>query len=419
MSFQFQFAIIVLFLSGIANAQWVRIEAIPPNTNVPSIYIEGNTIYAGADSVIYISSDGGTSWRKSNSINSAVDFVSSVVKIGNRIFVGTYNYGVYESTDFGLTWIERNEGLTNQASRTLADLVARGDSLYAGTIGAGVYVRSLISNTSWIPFNNGLIPNLSYNVNSLIKSGDILYAGAGGNGYYYTNKLGSNVWNEVQFGLISVEPLTFFDIIMKGGKQFIGSSYGLYESTNNGLSWNNLNLVNGYFETANFQGINDNVYVSFTKSTRTLWLRLNSAASQWEFFDEQLGVNVLNLGYINDKLFAGRLDGLWYLTIPPAGIIDNEIPSEYLLYNNYPNPFNPSTKIRWQSSISGWQTLKVYDMLGNQVATLVDEFKPAGSYEVEFSILGTGSASYLPSGVFFYQLKVNEYVETKKMILIK
>ena len=110
MSFQFQFVIIVFFLSGILNAQWVRIEAIPSNTNVPSIYIDGNTIYAGADSVIYISSDGGTSWRKSNSINSAVDFVSTVIKVGNRIFVGTYNYGVYESTDFGMTWIERNEG---------------------------------------------------------------------------------------------------------------------------------------------------------------------------------------------------------------------------------------------------------------------------------------------------------------------
>ena len=427
MSFQFQFAIIVFFLSSTAYAQWVRIEAIPPNTNVPSIYIEGNTIYAGADSVIYISSDGGTNWRKSNSINSAVDFVSSVVKIGNRIFVGTYNYGVYESTDFGLTWIERNEGLTNQASKTLADLVARGDSLYAGTIGAGVFVRSLISNTSWIPFNNGLIPNLSYNVNSLIKSGDILYAGAGGNGYYYTNKLGSNVWNEVQFGLISVKPLTFFDIIMKGGRQFIGSSYGLYESTDNGLSWNNLNLVNGYFETANFQGIDDNVYVAFAKSTRTLWLRLNSATNQWEFFDEQLGVNVLNIGYINNKLFAGRLDGLWYLTIPPAGIIDNESPSEYLLYNNYPNPFNSTTKIRFTIPDVGTglalSALKVYDMLGNEVATLVDEYKSAGVYEVNFDpasgIWYQASGIELASGVYYYQLRVGDFVSTKKMVYLR
>ena len=58
-------------------------------------------------------------------------------------------------------------------------------------------------------------------------------------------------------------------------------------------------------------------------------------------------------------------------------------------------------------------------MLGNEVATLVDEYRPAGSYEVEFSILEAGSTSYLPSGLYFYQLKTNEYVKTKKMILIK
>ena len=140
--------------------------------------------------------------------------------------------------------------------------------MYAGTIGSGVYVRSLISNTGWIPFNNGLIPNLSYNVNSLIKSGDFFMQALGGNGYYYTNMHGSNVWNEAQFGLISVEPLIILDMIMKGSKQFIGSSYGLYESTNNGLSWNNLNIVSGYFETANFLEINDNVDVSFAKSAK-------------------------------------------------------------------------------------------------------------------------------------------------------
>ena len=54
------------------------------------------------------------------------------------------------------------------------------------------------------------------------------------------------------------------------------------------------------------------------------------------------------------------------------------------LSNNYPNPFNPSTKISWQSPVGSWQTLKIYDVLGNEVATLVDEYKPAGKYEVEF-----------------------------------
>jgi hypothetical protein len=85
----------------------------------------------------------------------------------------------------------------------------------------------------------------------------------------------------------------------------------------------------------------------------------------------------------------------------------------YSLSQNYPNPFNPSTKISWQSPAGSWQTLKVYDVLGNEVATLVDEYKPAGKYEVEFLV------SNLPSGIYFYRLQSDSYMETKKMILLK
>jgi ligand-binding sensor domain-containing protein len=89
------------------------------------------------------------------------------------------------------------------------------------------------------------------------------------------------------------------------------------------------------------------------------------------------------------------------------------------LFQNYPNPFNPSTKIRWQSPVSSWQTIKVYDVLGNEVVTLVDEFKPAGNYEVEFNAVETLHAMSLPSGVYFYQLKAGDYIGTKKMILLR
>jgi hypothetical protein len=88
-----------------------------------------------------------------------------------------------------------------------------------------------------------------------------------------------------------------------------------------------------------------------------------------------------------------------------------------------PNPFIPSTKISWQVPVGSHQTLKIYDALGNEVATLVDEYKPAGSYEVEFNVsLLSGSVSAkggYASGVYFYQLRTNEFVETKKMLLLK
>ena len=97
---------------------------------------------------------------------------------------------------------------------------------------------------------------------------------------------------------------------------------------------------------------------------------------------------------------------------------EKNIPDGFVLYQNYPNPFNPSTKISWHSALGSWQTLKVYDILGNEVATLVDEYKPAGEYELEFNA-GISSDLFLTSGVYFYQLKAGSFIQTKKMILMK
>ena len=87
--------------------------------------------------------------------------------------------------------------------------------------------------------------------------------------------------------------------------------------------------------------------------------------------------------------------------------------SDFNLEQNYPNPFNPSTKISWQSSVGSHQTLKIYNILGTEVATLVDEYKPAGSYEIDFD------ASNLSSGVYLYKLQSEDFVQTRKMTLIK
>jgi hypothetical protein len=86
---------------------------------------------------------------------------------------------------------------------------------------------------------------------------------------------------------------------------------------------------------------------------------------------------------------------------------------KFKLFDNYPNPFNPTTKISWQSPVNGQQTLKVYDVLGREVATLVDEYREAGSYEIEFD------ATNLPSGMYIYRLQSGNYSDVKKMILSK
>jgi hypothetical protein len=91
----------------------------------------------------------------------------------------------------------------------------------------------------------------------------------------------------------------------------------------------------------------------------------------------------------------------------------NDIPKEYALLQNYPNPFNPSTVIRYQIAKEGNVTLKIYDMLGKEIKTLVNERKEAGSYSINLNV------SSLPSGLYFYQIKSGGYTATKKMILLK
>lgn len=86
---------------------------------------------------------------------------------------------------------------------------------------------------------------------------------------------------------------------------------------------------------------------------------------------------------------------------------------DFKLYQNYPNPFNPITRISWQSPVGCRQTLKIYDILGKEVATLVDEFRESGKYEITFD------ASKLSSGIYLYQLQAGSYIETKKMMLLK
>lgn len=124
-------------------------------------------------------------------------------------------------------------------------------------------------------------------------------------------------------------------------------------------------------------------------------------------------------GYVSYSIWEdssnNRINLFGLKRIDNIGSVDDpsEVAKDFILFQNYPNPFNPTTKISWQSSIRSWQTLKVYDVLGKEIKTLVDEERPVGKHEVEFD--GTS----LPSGIYFYQLKAGNYVKTKKMILMK
>jgi len=135
---------------------------------------------------------------------------------------------------------------------------------------------------------------------------------------------------------------------------------------------------------------------------------------------------------VDNKLHHGSKWYLDSLTFGPLSDICDELekfPLTYSLYQNYPNPFNPTTKVKFtipavtlqQTKSDNFVTINVFDVLGNKIATLVKEEKAAGIYEIEFTVGGSGSAGLpvLPSGVYFYQLRASNFVETKKMILLK
>ena len=147
----------------------------------------------------------------------------------------------------------------------------------------------------------------------------------------------------------------------------------------------------------------------------------SSLVGYWRFDEfEDLGIGNAGADDIRDLSFWGNHgDAEGNPQLIPSGILlnvesDETInPQNYFLYQNYPNPFNPSTKIKFAISEFSFTSLKVYDVLGKEVSKLIDEELPAGEYEVEFK------AASLTSGIYFYQLRASEIIQTKKMLLIK
>ncbi|MDP2365642.1 MAG: Ig-like domain-containing protein, partial [Ignavibacteria bacterium] len=149
-------------------------------------------------------------------------------------------------------------------------------------------------------------------------------------------------------------------------------------------------------------------------------------------FEPPLSFDSFQMTYASGNQNTGTyyFDDVRTATFSPTDVEEESgiLPTEFSLQQNFPNPFNPSTKISWQSPVGSWQTIKIFDLLGNEVATLVDEYRNAGTYEVEFSAIG-GSASGrnvgqstrggYASGVYFYQLKAGDFIQSRKMILLK
>jgi hypothetical protein len=162
------------------------------------------------------------------------------------------------------------------------------------------------------------------------------------------------------------------------------------------------------------------------------YMNYSSSSDKWYTMDIGItGYNISGNGYqyyeSNSYLLVGcKINGIIYGdTSTSINKVTTSIPEKFSLFQNYPNPFNPNTKIKFEipnnaviaRSGATWQSLtvslKVFDILGKEITTLVNEQLQPGTYEITFD------GSYLPSGIYFYQLVAGNYIEAKKMILIK
>ncbi|MDQ7818126.1 MAG: T9SS type A sorting domain-containing protein [Melioribacteraceae bacterium] len=177
---------------------------------------------------------------------------------------------------------------------------------------------------------------------------------------------------------------------------------------------------------------NNALYVIKQANTRidSLYVDQNSLSGNWvllknSFLTKNVPVQIKiaddGKSTVGDVL---RTDAVKFsLSADPSSTGDLvEIPHEFYLFQNYPNPFNPETVISYQLPVSSYVTLKVYDILGREVATLIDEFKQAGRYNCELRTLPAGrqvANGELTSGIYFYRLSSGSFHQTKKMILLK
>jgi photosystem II stability/assembly factor-like uncharacterized protein len=352
---------------------WEAVNNGLPSSNVNRFFYETvndtTFIYTATDSGLFRSNNYGDEWESLNNNISDKNLIT-VYKTENYIFLSTVYSKEYRSTNSGLTWEEISIGTNNQKVNSF---IRYNNLIFAGLSDSSKHVyKSGDFGLTWIPSDNGLIDNVT--------------------------------------------------AIEKLNSRLFASFYGIvYQSTDAGINW--VNAITGIpvgYPIPDMKSFGDLLFISTLSGVYTLQGETNEAINISGNLPSPAGVVRID---VNDNyMIIGLFDynfvknEIWIR--PTSDITSTKetvslIPKNIELGQNYPNPFNPSTKISWKSPVSSHQTLKVYDVLGNEVATLVDEYKTAGSYSVDFD------ASNLSSGFYFYKLQVGSFTASNKMIYLK
>jgi photosystem II stability/assembly factor-like uncharacterized protein len=395
-------------------AQWLSKNG-PYGGNVISLCADEEIILAGTLEDVYYATDDNSNW-----IATGIEYSLTIQIISNYIFVGTYDNGMFYSKDNGLSWNEANEIMGgNQSLDTIPiyTLIRKNDNVYLGTInnqvdGGSLYFTN-IESLIWTPLNNGI----EGRVYSLATNGNDIFAGTNYSNVFYTINEGQS-WIKTHIGNFTDDVQS---IVVKGDTIIAGTnSRGAYISTDKGGNWSSIGLEHfgagldldfaegKLFAAIGYSALDKNgVYYS------------SDYGNNWYAINEGLPTKkIWSIDIFNDTLYVGtENEGVWYR--PISGIINNigddiiYLQDHFAVNQNYPNPFNPATKIKYEIPELSFVTLKVYDVLGNEIIILINEDKSVGSYTVEFD------ATSLPSGIYFYRLQAGDYIETNKMVLMK
>ncbi len=399
------------------GSNWNTANSGVTNPYVLTFSVSGTDIFAGTEAAagnVFRSTNNGTNWSSTNNgIPSTI--VHSLAYSSTIIFAGTNGSGIYTSTNNGLNWSAANNGITNTYIHAVA---SNNSNLFAGSEGGFVYL-STNNGSSWTATSVGSAGSTFY---TFAFSGTNIFAGAVGGGVFLSTDSGLS-WNTINTGLTDTDVLS---LTIKGDTVFAGTfSSGVWKrplseivpvelfSFKANVSGNNVNLNwttatevnNSGFQIERSEKLEEgNLHwekIGFVPGFGT-----TTESKSYSFTDQNLPS-----GKYQYRLNQIDFDG----TFEYSNTIEVDIlsPIEFSLEQNYPNPFNPSTKIRFTIPESGNVSLKIFNLLGSEVATLINEEQQAGNYEVEFN------AAALASGIYFYRLQAGSFVETKKMLLIK
>jgi photosystem II stability/assembly factor-like uncharacterized protein len=394
------FVFFAMLVAMSASGQWVKVSnGLSYNSTVWSLASSGNNIFAGSNFGVYKTTNDGLNWTRTNLNNSG----NSILADGNNVYAGTNN-GVYITSNNGQNWSQI--GPTNKWVWALAKY---GDTIFAGTDGGTGIFRTTNYGISWTRYLDARY------IISLAINGNNIFAGDLEQPIVWHSTNNGQIWDATYLG--GQYPRVVLSLAIKDSILFAGTDNdGIFYTTDNGKNWYQTGLDST--SVLCIKVIGDNIFAGIGSSWQNgVYLSTNDG-KDWIVKNQGMGHKntPYSLAENGQYIFAGADSCAWRRSLSEIINIQNistETPSSYSLSQNYPNPFNSNSKLKFQILNLGDVKLVVYDILGKEVQTLVNERLQPGTYEVSFD------GSQLTSGVYFYKLMTDGYSETKKMLLIK